>query len=640
VRVKLGKGHVGDPDFTRSPPVQDAPPMKLFVRSLGCANPSTRWLLVAAWAVLLPCAAQAATTTYTGIFSGGTIAPGDTVVLNDGATVTGNVTTNGTLQFNQTGALTISNTISGTGELSLTNIGALTLTATTGANTIVLDMTTSVASGTLLIRNSGTGTLRIGNTRSGTLNVTGGSILSAIGSLGVSGSGNGSAAVSSGTWSNTGTLYVGSAGTGTLNVNGGYVSSGSNMYVAYGLNSTGSATVSSGTVAVTQSLSVGYNGRGTLNVNGGLVTSGSCQLGNSGGNATVLVSSGTFTTGRFDIGSAASGRGTLNVSGGSVNSVTTYLSGTAITTGGGTASLSSGTWTNSGNLFVGTGTSGTGTLNISGSGVLVVGGVLSRGSKGTINLDAGGTLALSGTGSIGDGGLSLGTGGVFDLSALASSTATLPATGNLTGVGTLSGSGHTLAVLGSFLPGNSPGTVTLGSGFTLDLSNTGTSVFEITSPLFTAGTYDLVNGPGNVLFGGVLNLAFSGGTYAEGTNVLKLFANTGSLGGTFTSVQWSGLASGQSATFDATTGFITVVPEPTTCGLAAIGAALAGLSRFRKRRRIHGPHGSTLRKQGILVGRSSANPHAAHAAAPPRSGPTRAGRPAARAAVLGGARSG
>ena len=610
--------------------------MKLFLGSLGRAMDSPRWLLVTAWAVLLPCAAQAATTTYTGIFSGGTIAPGDTVVLNDGATVTGNVTTNGTLQFNQTGALTISNTISGTGELSLTNIGALTLTATTGANTIVLDMTTSVASGTLLIRNSGTGTLRVGNTRSGTLNVTGGSILSAIGSLGVSGSGNGSAAVSSGTWSNTGTLYVGSAGTGTLNVSGGYVSSGSNMYVAYGLNSTGSATVSSGTVAVAQSLSVGYNGRGTVNVNGGIVTSGSCQLGNSGGNAMVTVSSGTFTTGRFDIGSAASGRGTLNVSGGSVNSVTTYLSGSTNTTG--TATVSGGTWTNSGNLFVGT--SGTGTLNISGSGVLIVGGVLSRGSKGTINLDAGGTLALSGTGSIGDGGLSLGTGGVFDLSALASSTATLPATGNLTGVGTLSGSGHTLAVLGSFLPGNSPGTVTLGSGFTLDLSNTGTSVFEITSPLFTPGTYDLVNGPGNVLFGGVLNLAFSGGTYAEGTNVLKLFANTGSLGGTFTSVQWSGLADGQSATFDATTGFITVVPEPTTCGLAAIGAALAGLARFRKRRSIHGTHGAARRKQGILVGQLSANPHAAHAAAPPRSGPTRAGRPAARAAVLGRARRG
>ena len=66
---------------------------------------------------------HAATTTYTTAYSGGTINPGDTVLLNNGATVTGNVTANGTLQFNQTQALTISNTISGTGTLSLTNTG-------------------------------------------------------------------------------------------------------------------------------------------------------------------------------------------------------------------------------------------------------------------------------------------------------------------------------------------------------------------------------------------------------------------------------------------------------------------------------------------------------------------------------------
>ena len=47
--------------------------------------------------------ARAATTTYdtnNTPYAGGTIDPGDTVLLNDGATVTGNVTANGTLQFN------------------------------------------------------------------------------------------------------------------------------------------------------------------------------------------------------------------------------------------------------------------------------------------------------------------------------------------------------------------------------------------------------------------------------------------------------------------------------------------------------------------------------------------------------------
>jgi hypothetical protein len=84
--------------------------------------------------------ARAATTTYTSVYTGGTIAPDDTVLLNNGARVTGNVTANGTLQFNQSGTtLTISNTISGTGTLSLTNTGTLNLTATSGAaNTVVL----------------------------------------------------------------------------------------------------------------------------------------------------------------------------------------------------------------------------------------------------------------------------------------------------------------------------------------------------------------------------------------------------------------------------------------------------------------------------------------------------------------------
>lgn len=75
-------------------------------------------------------AAVAATTTYDGSntpYTGGMIDPGDTVLLNDGAAVTGDVIDNGTLQWNQTGALTISSTISGTGTLSLTNTGTLNL---------------------------------------------------------------------------------------------------------------------------------------------------------------------------------------------------------------------------------------------------------------------------------------------------------------------------------------------------------------------------------------------------------------------------------------------------------------------------------------------------------------------------------
>ena len=127
--------------------------------------------------------ALAATTTYdtnNTPYTGGTIDPGDTVLLNDGATVTGNITDNGTLQFNQSAGntLTISNTFSGTGTLSLTNSGTLNLTGTSAAaNTIVLDMTTIASAGLLQIR-SGTGLLYLGNGGTGTLNVNGGSVTS------------------------------------------------------------------------------------------------------------------------------------------------------------------------------------------------------------------------------------------------------------------------------------------------------------------------------------------------------------------------------------------------------------------------------------------------------------------------------
>jgi fibronectin-binding autotransporter adhesin len=229
--------------------------------------------------------------------------------------------------------------------------------------------------------------------------------------------------------------------------------------------------------------------------------------------------------------------------------------------------------------------SGSGAVTKQGGGALTISGSNAYSGLTTIS---GGTLALSGSGSIGTGGLNLGTTaspGVFDLSALMSGTYWLPSTGDLAGAGTLAGDGKTLAVLGSFLPGNSPGTVTLGPGLTLDLSSSGTSVFQITSPLYTAGSIDLMNGAGSVIFGGILRLDFSGGFYANGTDVVQLFANTGGLSGDFSAVMYTGLAAGQSASFNAATGFVTIVPEPGTYALSVIATAgLAGLTRWRKRR--------------------------------------------------------
>ena len=179
--------------------------------------------------------------------------------------------------------------------------------------------------------------------------------------------------------------------------------------------------------------------------------------------------------------------------------------------------------------------------------------------------------------------------GGLDIAGLTAGSYSLPGSGNLAGVGTLSGSGKSLTVPGAFTPGdpfafgNSPSTVTLGSGLSLDLSQSGSSVFEITDPAFTAGTYDLVSGSGSVVLGGILNLDFSGGTYATGANV-QIFANTGGRSGNFSAVNFTGLAADQSATFNPATGFISVVPEPSTCASLLAGLACGGYMRFRRRR--------------------------------------------------------
>ena len=542
--------------------------MLMTTQSSMSAVHSSSWFLRLALTGLLAagCAASsalAATTTYdtnNTPYTGGAIDPGDTVLLNNGATVTGNVTDNGTLQFNQSAGntLTISNTISGTGTLSLTNTGTLNLTGTSAqANTVVLDMTTIASAGLLQIR-SGTGLLYLGNGGTGTLNVSGGRVTNGICFIGRSAGSVGTVTVSSGTWVNTTSLQVGYSGTGTLNVNGGSVTSPSTTISAF-LNGVGSATVSSGTWANSGNLTVGNNTAGTLTMNGGLLVVGGL-LSTKAGSTINLNAGGTLQIGAGDIfGILLGGTGSL------VNNGTLIFNRSSASTYSGVLS-------------------GSGAVTKQAAGLLTFAGANSYSGLTTISA---GTLALSGTGSIGTGGLNLGTTGspgVFDLLGLTAGSYSLPSSASLAGVGTLSGNGKSLAVLGSLAPGNSAGTITVGPGLSLDLSNSGSSVFEITSPDFTAGTFDLVNGNGSVVFGGILNLAFSGGSYADGTDVLQLFANTGGRSGTFSAVNATGLAPRQSATFNPATGFITVVPEPSTYAMALAGLACSGSSLFRRRR--------------------------------------------------------
>jgi len=422
--------------------------------------------------------------------------------------------------------------------------------------------------------------LYVGSSGTGTLNLTGGSVISLnSGTLGISAGGLGTATVSSGTWTNYGNLAVGGGGAGTLTMTGGLVivsgTLSKNDASTINLNTGGTLQIGTGTTT-----GVLLGGTGSLANNGTLVFNRSNASTYSG----VLSGSGAVTK---------QGGGTLTFSGSSSYTGGTTISGGTLRIGAGsTAGFIAGNVVNNATLafnrsnelsFTGT-ISGTGGLIEQGADLLTLAGANSYSGLTTISS---GTVALSGTGSIGTGGLNLGTTGspgVFDITGLTAGTYSLPATGNLAGVGTLSGSGKSLAVLGAYTPGNSPGTVTLGTGFTLDLSSSGSSVFEITSPTYTAGTYDLVSGDGSMIFGGILNLAFSSGTYADGTDVLQLFANTGGRSGNFSAVNATGLGAGQSATFNPVTGFISLVPEPSTCASLLTGLAYGGFVVFRRRR--------------------------------------------------------
>ena len=183
-------------------------------------------------------------------WTGGTIATGATLRLDDGSTVSGNAIIDGTLQFNQTGALTISNTISGAGTLSMTNTGTLTLAGLNGNSYgqagVAMNMTTSVTAGTL---STGTAPLYVGSTGTGTVNVAGGYVTTGgTSSFGTEAGGVGTLNVSSGTFAfgNSGGNF-GGKGLGTLNVSGGLVSvPASNFYLGGGQFS-GASSLTAGT---------------------------------------------------------------------------------------------------------------------------------------------------------------------------------------------------------------------------------------------------------------------------------------------------------------------------------------------------------------------------------------------------------
>jgi fibronectin-binding autotransporter adhesin len=340
----------------------------------------------------------AETSRYAVPWVGGTIAPGNTVVIEDGGSVTANVVSDGVLRFERSTGLTVSSTISGTGRLAVAGTGTVALTGLT-SGTGTFDLAISVSSGQLLIGSTGTNPLSLGRSGVGAVELSGGRLNSGNVSVGAAPGGRGVATVSSGTWTSR-VLQVGESGTGTLALEGGRISSTNGAIGTSG--GVGVAVVSGGTWANASQFTVGgYTttvGTGSLTILGGRVSANTSQIAFGDGSVGMVAMSGGEWNSSLALHVGRSGSGTLTMTGGLLTAASGTIGSTV--TGRGLATITGGTWSTSGGLFVGG--SGVGALTISGSGAaggtVIVGGTLSRGAAGTIALGAGGTLRIgSGT---------------------------------------------------------------------------------------------------------------------------------------------------------------------------------------------------------------------------------------------------
>ena len=304
--------------------------------------------------------ASAAVTTITSPWAGGTIPRGNTVVLANGASLTGPVVTLGTLTFSGTGPMNAGQAITGSGTVAVVGGGTVSFTGENAPSTIRLDFTTSVQSGVLDAGVNGGLDLSIGENDTGVLAISGGMVRDRFGFVGQFGA-VGVANVSSGTWTNTGDLFVGGDyGTGLLSLSGGQVTNNS-TYLGYSGGS-GTATVSGGEWSSTAMLKIGDDGQGAMYLSGGRVSNATASLGtDAGGTGLAVIQGGTWaTSGTMTIG--GNGTASVGVAGGRIDARSTVLNS-------GSASVTSGTWNTSEAFSIGA-SPGTTQLSVAGGRVV------------------------------------------------------------------------------------------------------------------------------------------------------------------------------------------------------------------------------------------------------------------------------
>jgi len=375
-----------------------------------------------------------------------------------------------------------------------------------------------------------------------------------------------------------------SGGSGTYNLSGtGVVSTGG---LVVGDNYTGTFTQTGGTISMTFGTYIGYNGNGTYNLSG----SGQLLAGDPTGG-------GSERAANFEcIGFQSNG--TFNQTGGT-HVIDGYLTMGAYHSGSGTYNLDDGAFSTATGLYVGV--DGSAIFNQSGGNNLASGGLtlgVERYSHGTYNLD-GGLLTISSL-TKGSGTATFNFGG-GTLQASSSFSTSLPMT--LTGIGgnaNIDTAGYEVMLSGD-LSGEGGlnklglGTLTLGGVNTytdnttvsdglLALASSGSLLLDISSSgdstsILGEGAIDLdgtlvfditdVLGPGNwdVLDVGTLMETFGDTFDVEFAMGLNSFAATESSPGVWT----CDIAPLGIVLFTESTGMLTIVPEPGTLSLFAMG---------------------------------------------------------------------
>jgi len=423
----------------------------------------------------------------------------------------------------------------GTGTLTVQNGGTVSslnsFIGASGTGTVTVDDATWTNGGELNVGDLGTGTLTIEN---------GGTVSNTAGRIGTSAGSDGTVTVDGATWTNSGVLLVGREGTGTLTIENGGTVSNTLGHIGDFAGGTGTVMVDDANWTNSGELNVGDSGDGTLTLQ-------------NGGTVNVNGGAGTVT-----LGTNAGAVGTLNVGN---SSAAGGLNAAEVTGGAGSAVLNF-NHTDANYFFTRDGTSGGGSILITGATA--------------VNHTGSGTTILTGANTY-SGATTVNAGSLFVNGSITNSTTTVNAGGTLGGTGTV---GNVNVTGGTFAPGNSIGTINVAG----NVDFTGGGIYEV--EVDAAGNSDLINATGTAtLTGGTVSVIPLAGNYNLTTDYTILTAAGGLGGTTFNNVNSTLAFLTPSLTYDANNVFLNLTRNnvsfssvSTTPNQTSVSTVLSNLS--------------------------------------------------------------